>query len=144
VSDEIQDHSLPLRAITLIEQRNGDDYSFLGARLLKNGDLILEGQDIGETPERFFSLTVGNLMHGVWIVELIEVMVITVAAAVAFCTINDFVPYKLMWLGYGLLVLLITRHVWIEDLAFMRASLNSIYLALFSPSQRNDCVCLPR
>ena len=44
----------PLRAITFFEQRLGDDYRFLGARFMENGDLLLEGQDIGATPERFF------------------------------------------------------------------------------------------
>jgi hypothetical protein len=45
---------LPLRALTLYEERSAGEYSFLGARLLENGDLILEGQDIGDAPERFF------------------------------------------------------------------------------------------
>lgn len=48
-----QEH-LPLRAITIYEERNAGEYSFLGARLLENGDLILEGQDIGDASERIF------------------------------------------------------------------------------------------
>ena len=43
-----------LRAITLLEERIGDEYRFLGARLLENGDLLIEGQDIGSTAEQFF------------------------------------------------------------------------------------------
>jgi hypothetical protein len=54
VSSNLPDNSQPLRAITLIEQRFGNEYRFLGARLVENGDLLLEGQDIGDTPEQFF------------------------------------------------------------------------------------------
>lgn len=50
--DEIHDE--PLRAITLVEQRSATDTIFLGVRLSENGDLVVEGQDIGEIPEQFF------------------------------------------------------------------------------------------
>ena len=43
-----------LRSITLIEQRMVDDFRFLGARLLENGDLVVEGQDIGSAVEQFW------------------------------------------------------------------------------------------
>lgn len=42
------------RSVTLVDERIGSDVHFVGIRLLDNGDLLLEGQDINATAERFF------------------------------------------------------------------------------------------
>jgi hypothetical protein len=76
------------------------------------------------------SLQIGNLMHGVWLLELIALLFVAVATTVALRTTNDIVPYKLMGAGYGLLVVMLTRHVWVEDLAFMRAATELYLLGL--------------
>lgn len=51
---ELEDHSTPLRTITFIESHTGSEYRFLGARVLENGDLLIEGQDIGSTAEELY------------------------------------------------------------------------------------------
>ena len=43
-----------IRKVTLRESRTKNDYSVLEAYINKDGDLVMEGYDIGETPEKFW------------------------------------------------------------------------------------------
>jgi hypothetical protein len=67
------------------------------------------------------SLERTNFMHQVWMLELGLVVMFAAAAAYSLCTTKGTLHHILIWLGYGVLVLSLTRHVWIEDLAYMRA-----------------------
>jgi hypothetical protein len=49
------------------------------------------------------------------------VVIFAAAAAYSLRITTDLLPHTLSWLGYGFLVLSLTHHVWVEDLAYMRA-----------------------
>ncbi len=45
---------VPVQRVVLREERDKDDIRHLSARLLDNGDLLFEGQDLGASVEKFF------------------------------------------------------------------------------------------
>lgn len=67
------------------------------------------------------SLHLADPLHRIWLLELLAVAVVTAAAAMAWRVTGGNLPQKLAWLAYGLLALSLTHHVWVEDIAFMRA-----------------------
>lgn len=76
------------------------------------------------------SLEFDNGLHRIWMIELVYLAVIAIAALVAIRAAKDCLSYKLMWASYGILVLAMTQYVWTEDIAFMRAS-SEFYLFSF-------------
>lgn len=74
------------------------------------------------------SLDLGFKLHRTWSSEFgLVALIMLLAAVVALRKSNIPLWLKLMWLGYAVLALSLTHHVWIEDIAFMRA-LSEVYL----------------
>jgi len=87
---------------------------------------ILAGQqNVGNPGQGFVtfvrSLERTNFMHQVWLLEIGMVVIFAAAAAYSLRITTDLLSHTLSWLAYGLLVLSLTQHVWVEDLAYMRA-----------------------
>lgn len=86
------------------------------------------------------SLSWQNVGHRIWIVELIYLAGVGISALVATRITRDQLSHKLTWLFYGMMILAMTRYVWVEDVAFMRASaefyLCSLILILVSGHPR--------
>lgn len=88
---------------------------------------VLAGsQNVGLSGQGLLSfirtLQIGDPLHRIWIVELAFLALIAGAALYALRTTRLPLSHKLPWLGYALLVLSLTRRVWVEDIAFMRAA----------------------
>jgi uncharacterized membrane protein len=87
---------------------------------------ILAGQqNVGNPGQGFVtfvrSLERTNFMHQVWLLEIGMVVIFAAAAMYSLRITTDLLSHTLSWLAYGLLVLSLTHHVWVEDLAYMRA-----------------------
>ncbi len=65
------------------------------------------------------TLDPGNSMHGTWVIELLYLAGMLLAA---FRVKKDVVEYKLMLAGSGLMIIALSSHVWIADVAYMRAA----------------------
>ncbi len=79
------------------------------------------------------SLDIQNAVQGVW---LIEVLYLVALAAMAVWAIRSTTGpaanwhINLAWMGYGVLLLMLSRLVWVEDLAYMRAATEFYLLSL--------------
>lgn len=83
------------------------------------------------------SLDTGNPVHRIWIIELVYLAIMVIAALAAFRDIQGYVTHKLMWLCYGSMLFALSTYVWIEDFAFLRTAaelyLFSLILILNAP-----------